>query len=196
MTETETLCNGKWLRLKRRGRWEFAERTNPAGGVLIIAVTAAGELLLVEQFRAAIDGPTIELPAGLVGDLPGSADEQAVEAAHRELLEETGYRAERIEWLTAGPSSAGMSNEIIAFVRAHGLRREHDGGGDETEQIIVHHVPLRDAARWMLAKTDDGYALDPKVFAALYFLEHGDALFGSGRSGPQRASTAVMRASG
>jgi len=196
MTETETLCNGKWLRLKRRGRWEFAERTNPAGGVLIISVTAAGELLLVEQFRAAIDGPTIELPAGLVGDLPGSADEQAVEAAHRELLEETGYRAERIEWLMAGPSSAGMSNEIIALVRAHGLRREHDGGGDETEQIIVHHVPLRDAARWMLAKADDGYALDPKVFAALYFLEHGDALFGSGRSGPQRASTAVMRASG
>jgi ADP-ribose pyrophosphatase len=133
--------------------------------------------LLVEQFRAAIGGATIELPAGLVGDLPGSADEQAVEAAHRELLEETGYRAERIEWLTAGPSSAGMSNETVAFVRAYGLRREHDGGGDDTERIIVHQVPLRDAARWMLAKVDAGYALDPKVFAALYFIEHGDALF-------------------
>lgn len=177
MTETETLCNGNWLRLRRRGRWEYAERTNPAGGVLIIAVTDTEHLLLVEQHRAAIAAPTIELPAGLVGDLPGRADEQAVEAAHRELLEETGYRAERIEWLAAGPSSAGMSNEIVAFVRAHGLVREHAGGGDATECITVHHVPLRDAAPWVLAKAAEGCAIDPKIFAALYFIEHGDRLF-------------------
>jgi hypothetical protein len=42
MTETETLCNGKWLRLKRRGRWEYAERTNPGGGVMIVAVLFYG----------------------------------------------------------------------------------------------------------------------------------------------------------
>ena len=50
MTETETLCNGKWLRLKRRGRWEFAERVNAGGGVIIVAVTPEDCVLLVEQY--------------------------------------------------------------------------------------------------------------------------------------------------
>ena len=118
MTETETLCNGQWLRLKRRGRWEYAERTNPGGGVMIIAVTAEDRILFVEQYRPAIECMTIEMPAGLVGDIAGSSSESAVDAAHRELVEETGYRAGRIDFLMAGPTSAGMSNEILAFVRA------------------------------------------------------------------------------
>jgi ADP-ribose pyrophosphatase len=178
MTETETLCNGRWLRLKKRGRWEFAERVNAGGGVIIVAVTPDDNLLLVEQYRAAIESKTIEMPAGLVGDLAGSADEPAVEAARRELLEETGYEAARIEFLMAGPSSSGMSNEIMAFVRAYDLKRIHAGGGDETEEIIVHEVPLADAPRWLLQKMRDGYSVDPKMFAGLYFLEHGEALFG------------------
>ena len=179
MTETETLCNGKWLRLKRRGRWEFAERVNAGGGVIIVAVTPEDRLLLVEQYRAAIESKTIEMPAGLVGDLAHSADEHAVEAARRELLEETGYEAGRIEFLMAGPSSSGMSNEIMAFVRAYDLVRVHAGGGDETEDIIVHEVPRADAPRWLLQKIREGFSVDPKMFAGLYFLEHGDTLFGN-----------------
>ena len=177
MNETETLCNGQWLRLKRRGRWEFAERVNAHGGVIIVAVTPDDRLLLVEQYRAAIQSKTIEMPAGLVGDLAHAADEHAVEAAKRELLEETGYEAGRVEFLMAGPSSSGMSNEIMAFVRAYDLKRVHAGGGDETEEIIVHEVPLADAPRWLLQKMRDGYSVDPKMFAGLYFLEHGEALF-------------------
>jgi ADP-ribose pyrophosphatase len=178
MTETETLCNGKWLRLKRRGRWEYAERTNPGGGVMIIAVTPADCILFVEQFRPAIECMTIEMPAGLVGDVLTSADESAVDAAHRELIEETGYRAGRIDFLMAGPTSAGMSNEILAFVRAHDLERVHDGGGDETEEILVHEVPRTQAAAWLVAKIRAGYSIDPKMFAGLYLLENGTALFG------------------
>jgi len=83
MTETHTLCNGKWLRLKRRGRWEYAERTNPGGGVMIIAVTPEDRILFVEQERPAIECMTIEMPAGLVGDVATSSDESAVDAAHR-----------------------------------------------------------------------------------------------------------------
>jgi ADP-ribose pyrophosphatase len=177
MTEIETLCNGKWLRLRRRGRWEFVERTNPAGGVAIVAVTDGGRLLLVEQHRAALDGPCIELPAGLVGDAAGAPDEDAVTAAHRELIEETGYRAASIEWLTAGPSSPGMSSEIIAFVRARGLVRLHAGGGDDSEDIRVHEIELPVVAAWLLARTRAGCAVDPKIYAALHFLEHEDALF-------------------
>ncbi|MGA9341624.1 MAG: NUDIX hydrolase [Rhodanobacteraceae bacterium] len=178
VTETETLCNGTWLRLKRRGRWEFAERTNKGGGVIIIALTDDDKLLFVEQYRAAIDKRTLEMPAGLVGDLAGSPDENAVEAARRELLEETGYAAARIEFLMSGPSSSGMSNEMMAFVRAFDLSRVHAGGGDDSEDIVVHEVPRTDAPRWLLDRMKDGYSVDPKMFAGLYFLDHGAALFG------------------
>src|SRR5581483_10408440 len=171
MTETETLCNGRWLRLKRRGRWEFAERTNPGGGVIIVAVTPQDRIVFVEQWREAVLAKTIEMPAGRVGEL-GDLHETAVAAGARELTEETGYRAARVEWLTAGPSSAGMSNEIIAFVRARELTREHAGGGDHTEDIVVHEVPRADAARWLVEKSRAGYSIDPKLFAGLYFLDH------------------------
>src|SRR6185312_12146052 len=122
-----------------------AERTNPGGGVIIIAVTPADHILFVEQWREAVHSKTIEMPAGLVGDL-GDASESATAAAARELTEETGYRAGRVELLMAGPSSAGMSNEMIAFVRAYDLQREHVGGGDHTEDIIVHEIHRAEAA--------------------------------------------------
>jgi ADP-ribose pyrophosphatase len=182
MTETETLCNGKWLRLKRRGRWEYAERTNPGGGVMIIAVTPEDRILFVEQYRPAIESMTIEMPAGLVGDVASSADESAVDAAHRELVEETGYRAGSIDFLMAGPTSAGMSNEILAFVHARDLERVEQGGGDETEDITLHEVPRSEAAAWLIDRIHAGYSIDPKMFAGLYMLEH-EALFA-----PQKAS--------
>lgn len=176
MTQTETLCNGKWLRLMKNGRWEYAERTNPGGGVMIIALTDADTLLFVEQYRPAIECLTIEMPAGLVGDVAMHANEDATAAAHRELVEETGYRAGRIEFLMAGPTSAGMSNEILAFVLARDLERVDDGGGDETEQIRVHEVPRQEVAAWLTEKLRQGYSIDPKIFAGLYMFEHS-ALF-------------------
>ncbi|MGB0134381.1 NUDIX hydrolase [Dokdonella sp.] len=178
MTETVTLCNGTWLRLKRRGRWEFAERTNPGGGVMIMAVTPEDKLLFVEQYRPALECMTIEMPAGLVGDDPASAAENAVQAAHRELIEETGYKAGRMDFIMSGPTSAGMSNEILAFVRALDLERVNQGGGDETEDITVHEVPRADASRWLIEKLASGYSVDPKMFAGLYFIEH-DEMFQS-----------------
>ncbi|MBS0590169.1 MAG: NUDIX hydrolase [Proteobacteria bacterium] len=177
MMPTEVLHEGRWLRLLRRGRWEYAERTNPGGAVIIVAVTNEDCLLFVEQWREAIQSKTIEMPAGLIGDLAGHRDESAIVAAHRELLEETGYRAGHIEYCMAGPSSSGMSNEIIAFVRASELVREHAGGGDSTENIIVHEIPRAEAPRWLVGKMREGYSVDPKLFAGLYFLEHGQALF-------------------
>jgi ADP-ribose pyrophosphatase len=177
MTETQVLCNGRWLRLMRRGHWEFVERTNPGGAVIIVAVTPQDCILFVEQWREAIQSKTIEMPAGLIGDLAGNANESAIVAAERELLEETGYKAARFEYLMEGPSSSGMSTEIIAFARAYDLTRESAGGGDQTENIIVHEIPSADAARWLLGKMREGFSIDPKLFAGLYFLDHGEALF-------------------
>lgn len=177
MLQTEILCAGRWLRLKRRGQWEFAERCNPGGAVIIVALTAKNDVLFVEQWREAISSKTIEMPAGLVGDLAGEAEESAIAAATRELLEETGYRAGRFTYFMQGPSSSGMSNEIIAFVRAYDLVREHAGGGDHTENIVVHEIARAQAAQWLVRKMGEGYSIDPKLFAGLYFLEHGETLF-------------------
>ena len=168
----ETLCEGRWLSLRKRGRWEFAERNNPGGAVIIVAVTPEDCVLFVEQYRVSILKNTIEMPAGLVGDLDAQPDESALLAAARELEEETGYRCGRVEFIHEGPSSSGMSTEMIAFVRAHDLVRVGEGGGDETENIVVHEVPRRQAGAWLFARAAEGYSIDPKLFAGLWFLEH------------------------
>ena len=168
----ETLYEGRWLSLRKRGRWEYAERNNPGGAVIILAVTPDDNVLFVEQYRVSILQNTIEMPAGLVGDEIGMADESALLAAQRELEEETGYRCQRVEFVHCGPSSSGMSTEMITFVRASGLTRVGPGGGDETENIVVHEVPRREAGAWLFARAAEGYSIDPKLFAGLWFIEH------------------------
>lgn len=169
----QNLYEGRWLNLRKRGRWEYAERTNPAGAVIILAVTADDKLLFVEQYRVPIQQFTIEMPAGLVGDIAGQAEEGALLAAQRELEEETGYRSQRMEFIHQGPSSSGMSTEMIAFVRAYDLQKVGTGGGDESENIVVHEVPLGAAGAWLFARAAEGYSIDPKLFAGLWFIEHG-----------------------
>jgi len=166
---TEVLYEGEYLRLKKRGHWEYAERTNAGSAVIVIAVTPENCLLFVEQFRPPMNAPTIEMPAGLVGDL--DAHDTMEDAARRELLEETGWQAEDVKVLMVGPTSAGMSNELIAFVRARRLTRVHAGGGDDSENITVHEVPVADAPRWLTEKMTAGYSMDPKLWAALWLLE-------------------------
>jgi ADP-ribose pyrophosphatase len=169
----ETLFEGKWLSLRRRGRWEYVERATPGGAVIILAVTPEDKVVFVEQYRVSIQQSTIEMPAGLVGDLAGHDDEGPLTAARRELEEETGYRCERVEFVHAGPSSSGMSTEMIAFVRAWGLEKVGPGGGDESENIVVHEVPRAEAGAWLFARAAEGYSIDPKLFAGLWFIEHG-----------------------
>jgi ADP-ribose pyrophosphatase len=167
---TDTVLHqGQYLRLCRRGRWEYAERTNASSAVIVVAVTPDDNVLFVEQFRVPIGAPSIEMPAGLVGD--HGAAEAMETAAQRELLEETGWHAERVEYLMQGPSSSGMSNEIIGFVRARGLRRVHAGGGDASERITVHEIPRANVAAWLDDKRREGYSIDPKLYAGLYFID-------------------------
>jgi ADP-ribose pyrophosphatase len=161
---------GRWLRIRTRGTWEYAERTHAEGkAVIIVAVTPERKLLFVEQYRVPLQQRTIEMPAGLVGDNLG--EDTLESAAARELLEETGWQASHVEVLMEGPTSSGMSSEMIAFCRATGLARVHAGGGDETEDITVHEVPVDEAARWLTAKMAEGFAMDPKLWAGLWFIE-------------------------
>lgn len=168
----ETLHEGKWLSLRKRGRWEFAERNNPQGAVIILAVTPQDNILFVGQYRVAIGKHSIEMPAGLIGDLHGHDDETALTAAGRELEEETGYRAKELTFVHEGPSSSGMSTEMISFVRAWDLEKVGPGGGDESENITVYEVPRSQAGQWLFARAAEGYSIDPKLFAGLWFIEH------------------------
>lgn len=171
MAETEgkrVLGEGRFLRLVEDGHWEYAERKRANGVVGIAAVTAEGKLLLVEQYRATLRGSVIELPAGLVGDEDQNEHDFAAAAA-RELLEETGYEAREMERLIAGPSSSGLTNEVVTFFMAHGLTRKGDGGGVGGENITVHEVPLGDAAAWLGEKMRMGVHIDPRIYIGLFF---------------------------
>ncbi len=159
------LHEGEFLRLLRRRHWEYVERTNARGVAVMVAVTADAELLLVEQYRLPVARSVIELPAGLVGDL--GADEPLLEAARRELIEETGYRAGRMEVLAEGPTTAGLSNEITTFCVARELTRVGPGGGDASEDITVHPVPLAELRNWLRVHSKRA-AIDPKLYAGLW----------------------------
>jgi ADP-ribose pyrophosphatase len=117
----------------------------------------------------------IELPAGLVGDEPGSESEGTMVAAGRELEEETGYRTESLEPLTEGPSSAGMSDETLHFVRARKITRVGTGGGTGDENITVHQVPVDQVPKFLASCQKRGARTDPKIFAALWFLSQEEA---------------------
>lgn len=169
MKHLKTLYRGRYLSLVERDDWEYAMRVNATGVVALVAVTDANELLLVEQFRIPLGCRVLELPAGLVGDA-ADPEESVLDAARRELLEETGYEAGQLQVLMTGPSAAGMSNEIITFVEARSLCRVAEGGGDASEDITVHVIPLHQVNDWITARAAGGTPADPKIFSALFWL--------------------------
>jgi ADP-ribose pyrophosphatase len=159
---------GHHLGLKEKDGWEYAFRTDASGVVVLVPVTDAGELVLVEQYRAPVNSRVVELPAGLVGDA-GDKRESFETAARRELIEETGFEAGALEELLIGPVSPGMVSEIINVYLARDLKRVGPGGGDESEDITVHLVPLAQAEAWLAARRADGLMVDHKVFAGLFW---------------------------
>ncbi len=165
-----TLHTGRFLALVKEGRWEYADRTNATGAAIIVAVTDEQKLLLVEQYRIPCHARTIELPAGIIGDEPDSGNESHTDAARRELLEETGYRAEHMEPLMHGPASSGLTSETVTLFLATKLGRVSAGGGVAHEEIVVHEVPLNEVHAWLDATAKAGVLIDPKVYAGLYFI--------------------------
>lgn len=168
MTEPVTLFETRWLGLYRIGHWDFAKRPNADAAVGILAVTPADEVVLIEQFRIPVQKNVIEIPAGLVGDEEEFRGEALAATAARELLEETGYRAGKIEPLLASPTSAGMTPEITHLFFATDLVKEHAGGGTGHEDIKVHLVPRAGLRAWLKAREAGGDLIDFKIHASLW----------------------------
>ncbi|WP_028970085.1 NUDIX domain-containing protein [Sphingomonas sp. URHD0057] len=160
----EVMCEGRFVRAMRRGKWEFAGRTNQIRAVVILA-EYEGKVILVDQPRVPLEARCIELPAGLVGDTDPNATIEGT--AIKELEEETGFTAERVERLGDFHASPGMLSESFTLVRAHGLRRIGEGGGDDNEDIAVHLVARGDIPNFIEQKRAEGFAVDVKLLIFL-----------------------------
>ncbi|HKS24019.1 MAG TPA: NUDIX hydrolase [Thermoanaerobaculia bacterium] len=153
-----TVFEGKHVVVRERDGWEFVERKNATEAVGVIAVTDEGEVVLTEQYRRPVDARVIDLVAGL---LDSSKDVEAI--ARQELEEEAGFACDTIERLASGPSSPGITSEIVHLVRARRLRRIGVGGGVGGEKITVHLVPQDELAAWLRKKESEGILVDLKV---------------------------------
>lgn len=118
------------------GRRSGRDVVRHPGAAAVVALTETGKIVLVRQYRTAIDRVTVEIPAGKLD--PG---EDPLECAKRELHEETGFRAGRIRRLTSIVTTCGFCDEIIHIYLATHL--EFDAPDpDDDEFVNVDVVPL------------------------------------------------------
>lgn len=164
MPSREVMWQGEFITAVRDGQWEYVERAGRISAVVILA-EHDGKVVLVEQQRTPIGRRCLELPAGLIGDVGGDDDIEV--AARRELEEETGFSAERIETLGEYYSSPGMVAESFTLVRATGLSRVGAGGGVDGEDIVTHLVPRGEIADFIAAKRAEGVGIDVKLLLLL-----------------------------
>jgi ADP-ribose pyrophosphatase len=107
-----------------------------ADGAAVIAIDAQQRVLLVRQARPAVGRDLLELPAGLV-----NSGESPLQTAHRELEEETGYRAERLDLLASFYSSPGFCTEQLFVYLASGLQ-PGTAADDPDEPLELVRLPV------------------------------------------------------
>lgn len=131
------------------------------GGVAVVAVKNDGKILFVEQFRKAIDQILFEIPAGKL-----NKGEDPKECALRELEEETGYKANKIEFLSKIVMAPGFADEFIYLYYASDLYKGIKGG-DEDEFINLHEFTLDEVNQMIF----NGKIFDSKSVCGIKFLE-------------------------
>lgn len=167
-THTTPIFDGKVVKLQvdevtlPNGKAGKREIIKHPGAVAVIAITNEGKLVLVEQYRKALERSIIEIPAGKRE--PG---EEPIVTARRELEEETGYGAHELTYLQAFATSPGFADEIIHLFVAKDLYPiEAKADLDEDEFVELVEVSLEEAQE-MVA---DERIYDAKTaFAVLWF---------------------------
>ena len=149
----------------RRNGWEYIEHRTAPEAAMVVALTEKDEIVLAEEFRPAVQAPVVSLPAGLVGD---EGPEDAIDAARRELAEETGYSAPSWQRLARGPGSAGQSSEMITFFLARPAIRSGQQAAHDVGKIQVHVVSVAELLDWARSRESEGAIVDPRIWAGLY----------------------------
>lgn len=171
IVKKKTVLEGKFIRfvittyIDSSGvtrEWESIERVNCRGIVAIVPVTDDKNLLLIRQFRPPMNGYVIEFPAGL-----NDRGDTLEEAAQRELLEETGYSAKEMIFLTEGPMSSGASEDILTVFLAKGLEFKGIGERDETEDIEIIKIPINELYHTLDKLRSEGNYIDLKIFGLI-----------------------------
>ena len=147
--QSQPIFKGKVISLKvddvtlPNGETSKREIVNHPGAVAIIAITSEGKLVVVEQYRKALERSIIEIPAGKLepGELP------EVTAA-RELEEETGYSCDELTYLQSFATSPGFADEIIHLFVARGLYKiEKPAAMDEDEFVELMEITVEEGER-------------------------------------------------
>ncbi len=154
------MWEGRFITAKRDGKWEYVSRSRGIRAAALLALID-GDVILVEQYRVPLGRNCIEFPAGLIGD--HDAGEDPIEAASRELEEETGYRANKLEIVGEFYSSPGMVSESFFLIKATELEKVGDGGGVDGEDITVHRVPIGSIDTFLAEKRKEGCGVDVRV---------------------------------
>jgi len=160
---SEPLYQGKILNLRRdmvrlaNGRQASREVVEHVDSVAAVPLLDDGKVVLVEQWRYPVEQALLEIPAGIID--PG---EQPAEAVRRELTEETGYAAGRVEFLFSTYLAPGYSQELIHVFLAQDLQPA-EAAPDDDEIIRVKKIPFEDAVAACLR----GELTDAKTVAGL-----------------------------
>ncbi len=135
--------------------WDFI---NHKGAAAVVPVTKEGKILMVRQYRNALDRYTLEIPAGALD----AVDEPGIECASRELEEETGYKSNNLEWLITLRTTVAFCNEKIEVFVARNLIPSHQHL-DEDEFIDLKEYTLDE----LKEKIFSGEIEDSKTVSAL-----------------------------
>jgi len=163
---SETIYEGRLLKVRledvalpdgRRKKREIVVHPGASAVLALRRKQSGEEILFVEQFRKAVQRSTLEIPAGTL-----EAGETPESCAKRELLEETGYSAERFEKLLSFFPSPGYSTEVIHIFKAEGLRKV-----EERSELKVRFLTLEDA----ISRIKRGEIMDGKTIIALMLLQ-------------------------
>jgi ADP-ribose pyrophosphatase len=145
------------------GKTSKREIIKHPGAVAILPITNDGKIVMVEQFRKALERTIVEIPAGKL-----EKGENPLECARRELEEETGYVCEKLDWLISFYTSPGFADEIVHLYVATGLSKKEDAAQlDEDEFVNIVELSLSEATQYVEEKK----IYDAKTAYAVQYLQ-------------------------